>query len=37
MRCIMFVCVDPAGETYVPEEDNSPRHGATPAATTPPE
>ena len=22
MRYIMFVCVDPAGETYVPEEDN---------------
>jgi hypothetical protein len=22
MRYIMFVCVDPAGERYVPEEDN---------------
>ncbi len=23
MRYLMFVCVDPAGETYVPEEDNA--------------
>ncbi len=22
MRYIMFVCVDPTGEKYVPEEDN---------------
>jgi len=22
MRYLMFVCVDPAGETYVPQEDN---------------